>query len=427
MSTKAIDIRVQNRFDTLSKWEDASAITLLKGELAIVSIDTDVTATDGSSQTITTHLMKIGDGNQSFSSLPWLSATAYDVYAWAKEQDPSTVKIKYSEATDGSPAWKEISLADLFKKVNNEEAILADIQQAIVSFYNEIDVSGTDGVVKNISVDAANAHTLKVTRSAVETADIADNAITSEKLVDSAVVTNKLEDYAVTTIKIADDAVSNEKIKDVQANKVNVTDDETLLDRLDIIGEQLSYINTALTGRTRFIGIANSIPNTNNITIKISETETKEHQAVEGDIVVYEEKEYLYIAQTFVGADGSSSVSGAWIELGDLSRVSALETLVGSVHSYERTNNRFVTHLSKGLDGKLSVETARPLASDVLVSSGETVETVIADQTAKLSRINSNYVKFNEGSTINNEGNLVVVENGSEYTVIFDCGNADNL
>lgn len=72
MATKTLNARVQLKFDTKEKWEQANPI-LLKGEVAIIN-DVDNSMV----------LIKVGNGTDNFNTLPFLSAKAADVSAWAK-------------------------------------------------------------------------------------------------------------------------------------------------------------------------------------------------------------------------------------------------------------------------------------------------------------------------------------------------------
>lgn len=80
-----IDVRIQQKFDTLASWNSDAAKTkvLLKGELAIVQVPSSSTAIDGDIVR-PQYLIKVGDGITQFQNLQWLSAKAADVYDWAK-------------------------------------------------------------------------------------------------------------------------------------------------------------------------------------------------------------------------------------------------------------------------------------------------------------------------------------------------------
>lgn len=84
MATNQINTRVLLKYDSLSNWQTKNP-TLLAGELAIAYLaDSHTTTTpDNGTHPI---LFKVGPG--AFNSLPFASALAADVYAWAKKTNP---------------------------------------------------------------------------------------------------------------------------------------------------------------------------------------------------------------------------------------------------------------------------------------------------------------------------------------------------
>lgn len=249
MANKVVRTRVQNRFDTLANWEASSATQLLKGEIAVVGV-TVTTTENGQTVQKPAHLMKIGDGTTtSFADLPWLSATAADVYDWAKNEDPSVVKVKYNAGTESSADWKEITLADLYKKLNTEAAALDSVEQAIAGFYNTVSTTGTTGVVKTVAEDSTDPHKINVTRGQVATADIADDAVTAAKIAANAVGSSEIADGAVGTNEIAASAVTDAKVASgIAATKIQYTSDKTVKAQLDDIGTQLSNMSGTVLG-----------------------------------------------------------------------------------------------------------------------------------------------------------------------------------
>ena len=89
--SNTINTKVLLRYDSWDNWVSRGQdLILLAGEVAIAAIEnksiqepdkTDPTNVD----TAPTILFKVGDGETAFKNLPWASALAADVYAWAKE------------------------------------------------------------------------------------------------------------------------------------------------------------------------------------------------------------------------------------------------------------------------------------------------------------------------------------------------------
>lgn len=75
----SFNTRISLKYDTYEQWHTNNP-ALLKGELAIV----EVPDSTGVAQNEPTYLLKVGDGENKFDDLKWISGHAADVYAWAK-------------------------------------------------------------------------------------------------------------------------------------------------------------------------------------------------------------------------------------------------------------------------------------------------------------------------------------------------------
>ena len=114
MADKILNTRIKLKYDTLDNWMKVKdTFTPLKGEIAVVAIpSTPAQSTPNPTQMDPPQfLLKVGDGTTTFGNLPWVSAQAADVYAWAKGQYPFT------------------SITD--KQGNTLETILSDIGSSI--------------------------------------------------------------------------------------------------------------------------------------------------------------------------------------------------------------------------------------------------------------------------------------------------------
>lgn len=81
---KILNTRIQLKYDSFSNWSTKNP-TLKQGELAIAYLASSHTTTTPDNG-IHPVLFKVGPGQ--FNSLPWASALAADVYAWAKKENP---------------------------------------------------------------------------------------------------------------------------------------------------------------------------------------------------------------------------------------------------------------------------------------------------------------------------------------------------
>ena len=89
---KKINTRIQLKYSTLAEWGDLSVegkggnLVLKSGEVGIVAIPKNSTHLQTTPPAI---MFKVGDGATAFKDLPWASALAADVYAWAKKSVPT--------------------------------------------------------------------------------------------------------------------------------------------------------------------------------------------------------------------------------------------------------------------------------------------------------------------------------------------------
>lgn len=78
---KTLKTRISLLSKSYTEWQTVEDKVLLKGEVGICTVP----ANTGVSQSEPCVLLKIGDGTTAFKDLPWLSALAADIYAWAKK------------------------------------------------------------------------------------------------------------------------------------------------------------------------------------------------------------------------------------------------------------------------------------------------------------------------------------------------------
>lgn len=102
---KIVKTRIQLKYDTLENWNKNPDIILGKGEVGIVSIPVTNPQLKVNQETPPAIMIKVGDGKTKFSVLPWLSAQAADVYAWAK----AATKPTYTATEVGAATTKDIS------------------------------------------------------------------------------------------------------------------------------------------------------------------------------------------------------------------------------------------------------------------------------------------------------------------------------
>lgn len=99
---KSLNTRIKLKYDSYSNWTSKNP-TLLEGEVAIATIPAGTNVPTGDSTTMQ-HLpnvvIKVGDGKTEYNLLPFLSALAADVYAWAKAPEKPVYKATEIEGLD---------------------------------------------------------------------------------------------------------------------------------------------------------------------------------------------------------------------------------------------------------------------------------------------------------------------------------------
>lgn len=100
MAEKNLNVRIALKYDTYANWTTNNPI-LKAGEVAIATIPTG--DTNNVSTSLPAVLMKVGDGINNYNALPFLSAKAADVYAYAKKPESEFIAwIKQIISTEGA-------------------------------------------------------------------------------------------------------------------------------------------------------------------------------------------------------------------------------------------------------------------------------------------------------------------------------------
>ena len=106
MADKTLKTRIKLKYDTLANWQgDGADVVLLKGEVAICEVPTGGSSVE--QVTPPAILFKVGDGTKKFSELPWASALAADVYAWAKASTKPTYSTSEITGLESALQGKE--------------------------------------------------------------------------------------------------------------------------------------------------------------------------------------------------------------------------------------------------------------------------------------------------------------------------------
>lgn len=146
-NAKTLNVRIKNKYDSYENWAKSS-IVLEYGEIAVAYTTVDVEVGNGKIEQHPELLMKVGDGTKTFSALPWLSAKAADVAAWAKAEKKPTYAANeitgiadyikdYVEDTmgitvDSNTVYRTVKVNDYEYKLQSKGATDADTAWADV-------------------------------------------------------------------------------------------------------------------------------------------------------------------------------------------------------------------------------------------------------------------------------------------------------
>lgn len=171
MAEKILQTRIINKHADLATWKDSS-LPLKTGEIALARVETTKPDGHGGFYKVPTYLMKVGDGNKTFSQLEWLAAPASDVYEWAKASSkPSYAAAEIARGTstvaaDLTKAEEEINT--LKTAVGNGGSVASMIEAAI----NALDVDDTAVEKEFVTAVAEADGKISVTRRALSADDI---------------------------------------------------------------------------------------------------------------------------------------------------------------------------------------------------------------------------------------------------------------
>lgn len=156
---KILNTRIILKNDTLAAFNDSTFIPK-KGEMLLASIETK--QHDG--QIVPTYLIKVGDGEHTFSELNYAAAQAADVYAWAKAASVSfnttSEKLQFKDA-----GGKEVASVDLghFASDKDLAALQAEVSTIDTNTTYSFTIDGNgDLVIKSKEKNGIEADVITV-------------------------------------------------------------------------------------------------------------------------------------------------------------------------------------------------------------------------------------------------------------------------
>lgn len=202
MADKIVKTRIKNRFATLNDWSTANQ-ELLAGEIAVVSVTTTTTDDKGNIVQVPAYLIKVGGATypaghakagqlMTFNDLPWLSATAADVYDWAKTANAEDVSIGVKVGTATTNTSKSLGtwIKSLQDTNDNQATALSqlsgkvDVTKVSTAIKSAIDAlgstsSGEGTIVKAVTQTNGNVAVTMGKLTAAEIPDLAASKITA--------------------------------------------------------------------------------------------------------------------------------------------------------------------------------------------------------------------------------------------------------
>ncbi len=217
-----IKTRIQLKYDTLAAWNGLSDDKILKaGEVAAVAIPEN-TATDGNGKTITTApttLFKVGDGKSTFKALPWLSALAADVHAWAKDDWETFIAKVDTALSTGSVAYVKASDFDTFKSTTigtiTDELTATTVFGKIAELEDVADAADTLSKANKEAIDTLNGAADEAGSVAAQVKVAADAADAAQDRADEAFA--KAEANATAISKLDDTYATDDELEAVRA------------------------------------------------------------------------------------------------------------------------------------------------------------------------------------------------------------------
>lgn len=229
MAEKILNTRILLKYDTLANW-NATETYLRKGEVAIATVASGNTQ-EVNSVAAPQVLIKVGDGQNKFRDLPFITAKAGDVHKWAKKENldyndlPKTLRdeidaLQAAVGTGGSVANQIAAAIDAAKgyvdqkvqEINGAASTLAGRVKAnedAIAVINSTDATKAGSLAK-VAADAAKAVADEAKRAGDKETELAGAIATEKGRIDAFFASAEIGDKALDTLK----EIQNELAKD---------------------------------------------------------------------------------------------------------------------------------------------------------------------------------------------------------------------
>lgn len=354
MAEKILNTRILLKYDTLANWELSTGI-LRAGEVAIATVPEGSAGKEVGSVVTPQVLVKVGDGKHTFAKLPYITAKAGDVYAWAKAEKLGV------------------------------DAFGTDVQELFTNIEN--DITALEGKVGNSNVaDQISA----AVKAAIEGLDVTDAEVAGQFVVavpqaDGKVAPARRVLAATDIPELAQDKITGLTTRlgniETAIEDINDTEDGILA---QAEAKVTALANGAVAANTAAIGVINSTDATKEGSLAKTLADAKAYtdgqvsnaktelqgyaDQAEADALA-EAKKYVDAEIEKVTGDGEGS-------LGELEgRVAANEAALGIINSTDATKEGSLAKVAKDAADAVAAEKKRAEDAELLLDGRlDTVE-----------------------------------------------------
>lgn len=212
---KQINTRIQLKHDSLTNWNESS-IVLKPGEVGVAYVDVATTDAKGNIIHVPTALLKVGENVENsiktFKELPFMSAIAADVYAWAKKSGIEVVDEGEGEVLS-DVTWENDKLV-----LHRIDVITpAELTTALGSYYTKDEIDG--------KIEEINQAITDLDVSALEgRVDAVETAVETTLPGQISAVDAKFANYTTTTAQQAIDAEQDRRLGVIEGDYVKAAD-----------------------------------------------------------------------------------------------------------------------------------------------------------------------------------------------------------
>lgn len=327
MAEKILNTRILLKYDTLANWEASTGI-LRAGEVAIATVPEGSAGKEVGSVVTPQVLVKVGDGKSTFKQLPYITAKAGDVYAWAKQAHP--VYISGVNEETGAPIYKNLSDEIL--------AILGDVAN-LKTFQN-----GNPQVIANAikeAKDYTDAEIKKLTHVTVEEDEGKTGNVVTNVTQANGIVTVTKGTLAVSDLEGGQDVLTDISNINTEIAKVKTTATENLATAKGYTDTEVKKLaDGAVAANTAAIEVINSKDVTKEGSIAKAVKDAKDYadgqvSNAKTELQGYADKaeeDAVKTAKDYVDAEIAKVTGNGAGSLGDLEkRVAANEAAIGTM------------------------------------------------------------------------------------------------